>query len=298
MVMSTSRIALSGIVAALGTIAAVSAANAGGDVIDYGAGMRRAGAAVPVPAPIPVPETQTGYYVRIDAAYSMSDTSKYKGTDPRADMVRGDSYLDNFPRFGLGVGYQFNKWFRMDATYDIRDNVKSRGAGSVDYTIPNVGGTNPTIAMRDTFTDSFTSTNATGLINAYLDAPVSKSFTPYVGVGIGFVRHQLKGRYFTRTTNCVDALDCDPATAGDQAGSTVDSTASAIAGQNNIALAAAAMAGFTYQVWDNTKLDLGYRYLHLQGVTVTGRSTNVVENLKIPDQGIHELRVGVRYDIN
>ena len=58
------------------------------------------------------------------------------------------------------------------------------------------------------------------------------------------------------------------------------------------------MLGFSYKVWDNTKLDMGYRYLHLQGTSVTGRSTSLVENLKIPDQHTHELRAGVRFDIN
>jgi opacity protein-like surface antigen len=56
------------------------------------------------------------------------------------------------------------------------------------------------------------------------------------------------------------------------------------------------MAGFSYKVWDNTKLDLGYRFLHLQGFTVTG--VGAPENIKVPNQNIHELRAGVRFDIN
>jgi opacity protein-like surface antigen len=99
-------------------------------------------------------------------------------------------------------------------------------------------------------------------------------------------------------TECVDANDCDTATAGDQGGAGVVSTATTTAGGVQYQFAAALMAGFTYQVWENTKIDLGYRWLHLQGATFTGRNAAANENLRIPDQNLHELRVGLRYDIN
>ncbi len=83
--MTTSRHLLKTAALALGTLAAGSVtASAGGEVV-YG-GVRQAhGAAVPVPAPAPIPEVATGWYVRVDAAYSQGDVSKYKSTDPRVD---------------------------------------------------------------------------------------------------------------------------------------------------------------------------------------------------------------------
>jgi opacity protein-like surface antigen len=153
--------------------------------------------------------------------------------------------------------------------------------------------------MRDTYSDSFTSSNSTGLANLYADLPVSERFTPYIGAGIGYVRHQLKGRSFSRVTQCVDTSDCHPTLVDAQPGAVVlNTTTTTTAGGINYQLAAALMAGFTYKVWDNTKLDIGYRWLHLQGTSYTGRSPGLVENLKIPDQNIHEMRVGLRYDIN
>lgn len=288
---------------AIGTVAATTTPGfAGGDVIDYGSGLARHRAAVPVPAPTPVPEISTGYYLRVDAAYSMSDTDKYRSTSWQADAARTDSYLNNFPRYGFGVGYQFSSWFRMDATYDWRRDVKSGAAGLVSYSVPNTAGgvgTNPSIAMRDTIMDNFTSTNATGMINAYVDAPGWHNFTPYFGLGIGFVRHQLKGRTFTRTIQCIDALDCDPNTAGPQLG-VGGGSYSVRAGENSVGLAFAAMLGASYKIWDNTKLDIGYRFLHLEGAKVAGRSADLVnfENLIIPEQNIHELRAGLRFEIN
>lgn len=298
--MTISRNHVTSAAIAFATLAAsAGAALAGGEVV-YANGVRQVGAAVPVPVPVPVPEVTTGWYARVDAAYAQSSVSKYKSTDPFVDTFRADSNLDNFPRYGLGIGYYFNKNLRGDVTLDQRNDVESKGRGIRDYSIANAaGGTNATIAMRDTYSDTFTSSNATVLANIYADLPVSERFTPYIGGGIGFVRHQLKGRDFSRTTTCIDTVDCNPATAGDQAGATVlNTTAATTAGGINYQFAAALMAGFSYKVWDNTKIDLGYRWLYLQGASYTGRSLTTVENLKIPDQNVHELRVGLRYDIN
>ena len=283
---------------AFAALAGTSGMASAGGVVDYGSGMRGAGVAVPVPAPEPVPDIPTGYYVRLDAAYSQGDVSKFRSTDPRVDSIRGDSYLDNYPRYGVGVGYYFNRWFRADITVDQRNNVISKGTGTVDYTIANGAGPNPTIAMRDTYSDSFKSSNSTALANGYVEMPVHPEFTPYIGAGIGFVRHQLKGRAFSHTVACVDPLDCDPTAPGNQLASTVNASFSTTAGGVNYQLAGALMAGFTYKVWDNTKLDIGYRWLHLQGASWTGRSSTTVENLKLSDQNIHEVRAGLRWDIN
>lgn len=294
-----SRKVLKAAALAIGALAiGATGALAGGEVV-YG-GVRQAGAAVPVPVPAPVPDVGTGWYARIDAAYGMGNVSKYRSTDPYVDQFRGDSYMDNFPRYGLGFGYYFNKWLRADITVDQRNDIESRGVGIRNYTIANTAGgagTNPTIAMRDTYSDGFLSSNSTGLANIYADLPMTERFTPYIGGGLGFVRHQVKGRAFSRTTECVDTVDCDPAVVGAQ-GPTAATIATTTAGGINYQLAAALMAGFSYRVWDNTKIDLGYRWLWLQGASWQGRSLTTIETLKLPDQSIHELRVGLRYDIN
>lgn len=284
---------------ALGLAAGLATPAAAGDM-SYGAGLVRHQypAAVPVPAPVPVPDTDSGYYVRVDGAYVVGDKSKYSTGYRNDDLVRGDSNLNNFARGGLGLGYKFNNWFRTDLTFSVRSNVNSRGNNDVFYTIPNGAGPNPTILMRDTISDTFTSDNTIGLLNAYLDVPMGPRITPYVGVGIGFVRHHLWGRTYSRTTTCIDGTDCDPTTAGDQAASAVlNSSASASAGGHDYALAVAAMFGVAYQVWDHTKIDLGYRWLHLEGTTFQNKGSDKQLSITIPDQNNHELRVGLRYEI-
>ena len=280
----------SAIVFASLTVSALDAL-AGGDVI-YGAGLARHQAAIPVPAPVPVPEVTSGYYVRLDAAYGRGDVSKYHSTDPRADEIRADSYVDNMTRFGIGAGYYFNKWLRGDITFDQRNDVKSRGTGNFNRTVLN-GAAVPT-QMRDTIAEGLWSSNSTGFVNAYIDVPVSTSFTPYFGVGVGYVRHQVQGLIYRSTTTCVDpvAVNCD------NSPNTISRSGSSTGGGVDYALATALMAGFSYNISTNGKLDIGYRWLHLAGTTYVGRDTSTVHNVTIPDQNIHELRVGVRYDIN
>lgn len=127
--MTSSKKFLAGAAIALATFAGcASTALAGGDVI-YGGVKQAGGAAVPVPAPVPVPTVASGWYVRLDAAYSQGDTKKFKSTDPNVDQFRGDPYLDNYPRYGLGFGYYLNRYIRADVTFDQRNDVTSRGGG-------------------------------------------------------------------------------------------------------------------------------------------------------------------------
>lgn len=302
--MSSHKTTTAFIVMTLGAIAATaSAAWAGGDVIDYGAGIRqRVPAAVPVPAPVPVPETSSGYYIRVDAAYGRGDVSKYQTSNPFSDQIRSDQYLNNAARFGFGVGYQFSRMFRADITMDWRGDVVSKlPTTTTQRNVLNNGGIDPDVVMRDTVADSFKSTNVVGLINGYLDLPVSRTFTPYVGAGVGFVRHHLRGERASRST-CVSNVginaDCDPTVAVEPAYTGLNYSSIVGIGGSDMALATAVMAGFTYQVWENTKLDIGYRWLHLQGTQFTGSKSNTADFIRIPDQNIHEMRVGVRYDIN
>lgn len=271
---------------------------AGGDV-HYGSGLtrHRAETAVPVPAPNPVPDYSSGYYLRLDFSYGLGDVSKYRSSNPYADAVRADSYLDSFPRYGFGVGYYFNRWLRADITFDQRQDVESRGQGSRTYTTLN--GLAAATQMRDTVSESLTSGNSTGMFNVYADLNTGHRFTPYVGFGLGYVRHQVKSHAFSNVTICDDPTavapaGCDATTAAFAASRTASNTV----GGTDYALALALMTGASFNMTSNLKLDLGYRWLHLQGTSFATRNPTNYYKLTIPDQNIHELRVGVRYDIN
>ncbi len=272
---------LAGICAAT---ALVLPAVAGG--IDHGPVVKhRVPAAVPVPAPIPVPDTASNWYVRLDAAYSLSDVDKYNAEAPfNDDAVRSDQGLDQFGRYGLGVGYHFSRWLRGDVTLDLRSEVKSRAVGTI--VTPTATG-----SLRDSYFDQFRSKNWTGLANLYYDLAGWRSFTPYIGAGLGFAVHTSDGRTLNRSTvTCSLTNVCTTGVVVQGSG----------ARQSDIALAAAFMTGVSWKVSDNGSLDVGYRLLHLQGTTFSTpmNTGGPAARVTIPDQNIHEIRVGYRLDIN
>ncbi|MGE0626499.1 MAG: outer membrane beta-barrel protein [Hyphomicrobiaceae bacterium] len=278
----------------LAVMGAIAPALAGG--IEYGGIVRqRVPAAVPVPAPAPVPEIASGYYLRLDAAYSMSDTDKYRAQSPNNDdAVRSDGGLEQFGRFGFGVGYHFRPWLRMDATFDVRTDVSSRANSGVTSTA-NSGSSGA--LLTETFSDHFRSKNWTGLVNAYIDMPMWRSFTPYVGAGVGLVLHTIDGRNFTRTATCVDPVPAN-CTAANNAG-LIGTFSGSSGSDSDVAFAAAFMAGFSYQVSDSGSIDFGYRLLHLQGTSFkTSLNAGDPSIIKIPSQNNHEIRIGYRVDIN
>ena len=289
----------------LALYAAAGQALAGGDVIYTGVKTQRGAAtAVPVPAPVPVPDVASGYYVRMDAAYSWNSIDKYSDSDPRIDASRADDGLSNFGRYGLGAGYHFSKWLRGDITLDSRNEVRSKANGIVDYSGP-VDASGHTIQMRDTIFDRFRTKNYTGLVNGYLDIPVNETFTPYVGAGVGVVMHTSPLRQVQKVSKCLDALNCDPAANGglippNPAFTGLNSSNAGTGNsQRSTQLAWAIMAGTAYRISPSMNLDLGYRMLNLGGTTFTTFTTGTQNaRLTIPDQINHEIRVGLRYDIN
>jgi opacity protein-like surface antigen len=241
------------------------------------------------------------FYFRIDAAYSFSDSDRFRTDyDVYAPNAREDDGLSQFGRYGIGVGAYFTHWLRGDVTIDVRNEVVGEASTMVSYTDPVMG-----LAMRDVIADRIRYRNGTLLFNAYADIPVTSRFTPYVGAGVGVVLHSYS-RDLAQLINCVDTLnDCNPATPLFDP----PMTHHFLTGSDKdyaFAFAAALMAGVTTQIWSNTKLDIGYRFLHLDGHEFTHRVFDEVgipnlittRHVTIPDQNIHELRIGLRIDIS
>jgi opacity protein-like surface antigen len=253
---------------------------------------------VPVPAPIPVAEYAPSYYLRIDAAYCFSDSDRFKTDyDVYAPTAREDDGLGQFGRYGIGFGYYFTPWLRGDVTIDVRNEVVGDAVGDpINYTQNG-------LLMQDQIWDRIRYRNGTLLFNGYIDIPVHARFTPYIGAGVGVVLHSYE-RSLVQSITCTGAnLDCDLSTPLIPDGFGTQHLLIGSDKDYGFALAAALMAGFSFEITHSTKLDLGYRFLHLDGETFTHRVTDFVGNittrhLTIPDQNIHELRIGLRFDIN
>ena len=142
---------------------------------------------------------------------------------------------------GLGVGYQFNNWLRFDVTGEYRGGSRMQSL----YLINDPGGSNQTQAA-DFYSGDLSS--FVGLINGYADLGTWSGFTPYVGAGVGFARNTLSG-----------VTDISYNTIG----GAQTSSGGIAADHSTLGFAWALMAGVAFDVTQNLKLDVNYRYLDL-----------------------------------
>jgi opacity protein-like surface antigen len=63
--------------------------------------------------------------------------------------------------------------------------------------------------------------------------------------------------------------------------------------------AAALMAGFSYDITQNLKLDAGYKFTYISGGDASNNlpSGGGFANLKYDSFNIHQVRIGLRYEI-
>jgi opacity protein-like surface antigen len=128
------------------------------------------------------------------------------------------------------------------------------------------------------------------LANAYYDIGGLGRWRPYIGGGLGFSVNEVERLHQTSYATCPTAGCLNPTPEG------TDPVRSGL--HYTYTLAAQLTAGVSYQVWDNTHLDINYRYLFVggtdQSMWVNGRNSTV----EIDDQHEHYLRAGLRWDIN
>ena len=157
-----------------------------------------------------------------------------------------------------GFGGGFGRYFR--------DNI--RGDITIDYRVDaDVTGVDTVTSSRHTTDLSSTVV----LANVYYDIRGRDHFTPYVGVGLGFTHNRTDERVVTP--------------GGLRTG-----------GDSETGLALSAMAGLSYRLHEGWLFDAGYRYLYLGDA---GADANGVTGaLQIDDIHAHELRIGLRYELN
>ena len=141
--------------------------------------------------------------------------------------------------FDAGVGYQINNWLRFDVTGEYRTGSHFQGVEQV--AIPSLGYQNADFYRGNV--SSFI-----GLVNGYVDIGTWYGITPFVGAGVGFSSNTLSGMTdaggFTYPGNGFGFPT---------GGYFSDGT------KTNFAWAL--MAGLDFNVTQNLKLELGYRYL-------------------------------------
>lgn len=225
-----------------------------------------------VPVPVPVRDFD-GWYLRGDIG--MSNQKLKEIHDPQMDTAPGFAWLDkggfdSAPIWGLGVGYQFNDWFRADVTGEYR--------GKASFT------------ALDRYTDQFGNNQTNNytakksewlfLANAYLDLGTWWCITPFIGAGVGFANVNIS-HYKDTNSNGGGGFA--------EEGS-----------ETNFAWAL--HAGLAYKVTPNFTVEMAYRYLSLgDGLTPdvirNDGANTVVNQVTFKDITSHDLKFGVRWNL-
>ncbi len=223
---------------------------------------------MPYPVELPPPvnegptEWGTNWYLRGQVGGADYNITRIDG------MVLSRAWPSNWT-IGLGGGYQFNNWFRVDATVDYQELWRRVGTPIVFS--PCFGGAGLTVCSP-TVDNHVESINF--MANAYIDLGNWWGLTPYIGGGIG--ANVLIHR---------SVVNWSPAFYPFYSTSrTGDFTSFAYAG----------MAGVAYDIDSHWKIDLGYRWINLG--TIVGY--DLFNNRFNRDLTSHQVRLGFRYMID
>jgi len=207
----------------------------------------------PPPAMDPAPPQvysadPSGWYLRGDVGLGVNNNPNYVTTpdalsagisagflSPLATESYFGSNLSESALIDMGVGYQFNSWFRADVTAELRGGA---GFQTLEVLTDRGDATHGATQFADFYRGNLSS--YLGMVNAYADLGSWSGITPYVGAGIGFAYNKVTGM-----------SDISPEQSA--GGYLVDR------GQMNLAWSL--MAGLDYSVTRNLKLEFGYRYL-------------------------------------
>jgi opacity protein-like surface antigen len=217
----------------------------------------------------PAPQVFSGWYLRGDIGMS---NQKLKELDYfRYATAPGFTWLDkggfdSAPFFGLGIGYQFNNWFRMDLTGEYRGKADFHALDRYDTGSNEYGGTKSEWLF---------------MANAYVDLGTWWCVTPFIGAGVGFAKINID--HFT---------DMNTLAAGGgyaESGSTTN-------------FAWALHAGLAYKVTPNFTVELAYRYLDMgdgeTGIAYNLNGTTSGQVFTFKDITSHDIKFGMRWALD
>jgi opacity protein-like surface antigen len=249
------------------------------------------------PPPVDAPEITTidtaeGWYIRGDLGYNgsvdfekptiktfKSSTDTYTST--KFDSARFDSDFT----LNAGAGYQFNDWLRSDLTLDyFKGTFDGKSTTNKPCSAIQPNGTK----CGSSYEQALASLGL--LANAYADLGTYWGLTPYLGAGAGVTNMDYGS--MTASKYCISGGGkCDKFT---------DYKDKSYNGLESWRFTYALMAGFSYDVATNLKLDFGYRYSKVAGGDMFDWSSNEKMNgargVKGEDDGFsrHEFRAGLR----
>ncbi len=202
-------------------------------------------------APAMAPPEFSGWYLRGDVGMAVQMGAISPAISPNPLLGAPTDAFNSFYNstmsaaglFDVGVGYQINNWLRADVTGEYRGGSHFQALEQV--AIPSQGYQNADFYRAD-------ASSLIGLVNGYVDVGTWYGVTPFVGAGVGIASNRLSGMTdaggFTYPGN----------------GSGFP-TGGYFSDGSKTNFAWALMAGLDFNVTQNMKLELGYRYLNYGG---------------------------------
>ena len=245
----------------------------------------------PLNAPTIKPvEVGNGWYLRGDIGYAAkqeNDAPSFNtfsvANSYRAGTVTSNSFEDDFS-LGGGIGYRFTDMFRGDVTLDlIKGDFGIAGTG-----LDQCASTSP-VSTTCSINTTGQYDNYMAMVNGYMDLGTIAGFTPYIGAGAGFTK--VKYGEVTSTGTCVDGGGTCGATAA---------VSSSHSGTSDWRKTWALMAGMSYDLNDQIKVDLGYKYSNVEAGSIYGYNSDATalgaSGAQATDGGFerHEVRLGMR----
>jgi opacity protein-like surface antigen len=270
-----------------------------------GGGSYKDSVAVPVPVPAPIPDYAARWYLRADLGlgFASSDPSEsgivygqnlYPPQDTsspfRTPSQWSDDDIASVFSYGAGFGYYWSPRFRTDLTFEGRTerDIKIRGTYDYQQEYYDLGTTSwqPTGAQvfGETRDDAKLSSGLV-LFNAYYDFVRAGPLTPYIGAGVGFAVNKLQRNFANQEYICA-GLNC----LGPWSSLARDSS-------YDVTFAAAISAGLSYSISPVTMLDVGYRYLYIGSSDIDLTINGVKSNFSTGDTHEHQIRAGLRWNI-
>jgi opacity protein-like surface antigen len=231
----------------------------------------------PYYAPPPIQDFG-GWYLRGDVGMTNSSATLFNNnyaTVPAGGLQQLGEGFTGGTSWGLGIGYQFNNWFRADITGEYRSRVGFTGTDIATF---------PGAVFSDVYQGGYTSW--VGLVNVYADLGTWWCITPFVGAGVGAANIQTSGLQDSGSN---------------LTGGVLSGGASYFAnGASTTNLAWAVHAGLAYHVNRNFTVELAYRYLdmgtanHGFGTSFDGSNAGP-SSFQFRDITSQDLRLGVRW---
>jgi opacity protein-like surface antigen len=244
-------------------------------------------------APPPVADFG-GWYLRGDIGFSnqrVKNIAMADGRNASLASLNQSTAFDSAGIFGIGVGYQFNNWFRGDITGQYRGNSNFKGTDRIT-------GYASDAALYNGINDySATKSEWLVLANAYVDLGTWWCVTPFIGAGVGMARVNIAN--YT-DTGAIDVFDAGGGNVLRNVGPFPSYASAPSASRWNFAWAA--HAGLAYQVNPGLTIELAYSYVNLGSGTTgavsdyTGFTRGVP--MRFHDITSQDVKLGVRWNFN